>query len=205
MKQVKPSNIYQFKITLEVVKPSVWRRIQVPDTYSFWDLHVAFQDAMGWMDCHLHQFQITNPKTDEKVLIGIPDDDYDWSRATLPGWEIAIADYFTLDNRSASYEYDFGDDWQHRIRLEAIKQANPELEYPHCVAGAQACPPEDVGGAWGYEEFLKVIRDPTDARYQEMLEWVGRAFDPDDFDPEGVWFDDPLARWNFAIGDNDAA
>ena len=79
-----------------------------------------------------------------------------------------------------------------------------ELEYPHCVAGAQACPPEDVGGVWGYEVFLKVIRDPTDARYQEMLEWVGDTFDPDDFSPEEIWFADPKERWQFAIGDSDA-
>lgn len=204
MNQTKIAKIYQFKITLAGVKPSVWRRIQVPGDYSFWDLHVAIQDAMGWLDSHLHQFQIAIPITGENVLIGIPDDDFDWSRAKLPGWETAIADYFTLDNRSASYEYDFGDDWQHRIRLEAIKQVKSELEYPHCVAGAQACPPEDVGGVWGYKEFLKVIRDPTDARYQEMLEWVGGAFDPDDFSPEEVWFDDPKERWQFAIGDSDA-
>ena len=204
MKQEKPSMIYQFKITIAGVKPIVRRRILVPDTYSFWDLHVAIQDAMGWSDSHLHQFEIVNPKTHENVLIGIPDDDYDWSRATLAGWKCSIADYFTMDNRAASYEYDFGDDWQHRIRLEAIKQAKSELEYPQCVAGAQSCPPEDVGGIWGYEDFLKVIRDPTDARCQELLEWVGGAFDPDDFNPEEVWFDNPKERWQFAIGDSDA-
>lgn len=199
MNQTQPAKIYQFKITLMGVKPSVWRRIQVPGTYSFWDLHVAIQDAMGWSDSHLHQFEIANPKTQENVLIGIPDDDFDWSRATLPGWETAIADYFTLDNRVASYEYDFGDDWQHRIRLEAIKQADSELDYPRCVAGAQSCPPEDIGGVWGYQDFVKIMRDPTDAQYQDFLEWVGGAFNPDYFDPEDVWFDDPEERWKFAF------
>ncbi|MDF1513094.1 MAG: plasmid pRiA4b ORF-3 family protein [Anaerolineae bacterium] len=199
MNQTQPAKIYQFKITLKGVKPSVWRRIQVPDTYSFWDLHVAIQDAMGWSDSHLHQFEIANPKTQENVLIGITDDDFDWSRATLRGWEAAITDYFTLDNRVAGYEYDFGDGWQHRIRLEAIKQADSELDYPRCVAGAQACPPEDIGGVWGYQDFVKIIRDPNDAQYQDFLEWVGGAFDPDYFDPEDVWFDNPEERWKFAF------
>jgi len=109
---------------------------------------------MGWEDYHLHQFKITHPKTHEKVLIGIPDDDFDWSRATLPGWKTSIADYFTIENRSATYEYDFGDGWQHRVRLERIEQARPGFDYPHCVAGARACPPENVGGTWGFENAL---------------------------------------------------
>lgn len=58
----KPTMIYQFKITLAGVKPPIWRRIQVPESYTFWDLHVAIQDAMGWLDCHLHQFEVINPK-----------------------------------------------------------------------------------------------------------------------------------------------
>ena len=114
----KTLNIFQFKVTLAGVKPAIWRRIQVPEDYSFWDLHVAIQDAMGWEDCHLHEFKMVNSKNQEELRIGIPDDDFDWSRATLPGWEIPIADYFTMDNRSATYVYDFGDGWRHRIRLE---------------------------------------------------------------------------------------
>ena len=157
---------------------------------------------MGWLDYHLHQFQIINPKTDENDLIGIPDDNFEWSRAILPGWECAIADYFTMDNRSASYEYDFGDSWHHRIHLESIKQARSDIGYPQCVAGAQACPPEDVGGIWGYTEFLKTMRDPADVRYEHMLEWAGGVFDPDNFNPAEVQFDDPRVRWNFAFGED---
>ena len=204
MEETSPK-FYQFKITLEGVKPAIWRRIQVPETYSFWDLHVAIQDAMGWQDYHLHEFEIAHPKTGKNAPIGIPDDETEWSRATLPGWELAIADYFTMDHREASYNYDFGDDWQHRIYLEAIEQADSDLEYPRCVAGARACPPEDVGGTWGYEEFLRVIKDPTHERHQRMMEWVGGSFEPDEFDPEEVWFDDPQERWRFALGDEGAA
>lgn len=81
----KFSNVYQFKITLENIKPLIWRRIQVPENYSFWDLHVAIQDAMGWLDCHLHQFYVNNPNTGEPMLIGIPDDEYSDDIPTLAG------------------------------------------------------------------------------------------------------------------------
>ena len=205
MKLAKSSKIYQFKITLEEVKPDIWRRIQVPEDYSFWDLHVAIQDAMGWQDYHLHEFKIDNPKSGENLPIGIPDDEPEWSRATLPGWEIAITDYFTMDNRDASYDYDFGDGWKHRVRLETIEQAQPGFEYPRCASGARACPPEDVGGPWGYKRFIQVINEPDHDDHERMLEWVGGTFDPDYFDSEEVWFDDPKERWKLAIGDEGAA
>jgi hypothetical protein len=201
----KTLNIFQFKVTLAGVKPAIWRRIQVPEDYSFWDLHVAIQDAMGWEDCHLHEFKMVNSKNQEELRIGIPDDDFDWSRATLPGWEIPIADYFTMDNRSATYVYDFGDGWRHRIRLERIEQAQPGFEYPGCVAGARACPPEDVGGTWGYEALIRAIKDPNHNDHERMLEWMGRSFDPEHFNPEEVQFNDPKERWQSAFGDEGAA
>jgi pRiA4b ORF-3-like protein len=201
----KTPKIYQFKVTLAEVKPAIWRRIQVPEKYNFWDLHVAIQDAMGWEDHHLHEFKIVNPKNQEEVHIGIPDDDFDWSRATLPGWKIPVADYFTMENRSATYDYDFGDGWQHRVRLEEIEQAQPGFDYPRCLAGARACPPEDVGGTWGYEDFVHTINDPNHNDHERMLEWIGGSFDPEHFNPEEVQFDDPKKRWQFAIGGEDAA
>jgi len=106
-------NIYQFKITLKGIKPPIWRRIQVPETYTFWDLHVAIQDSMGWSDYHLHQFEILDPSIGKKVLIGIPDDENDWLIKTLPDWKQKISRYFSMENSKANYEYDFGDGWEH--------------------------------------------------------------------------------------------
>jgi len=110
--------VYQFKITLKDIKPPVWRRIQVPASYSFWDLHVAIQDAMGWTDSHLHEFRIANPKTRRKVNIGIPDEDS--GSKVSPGWKKNIAAFFTPENSKAEYTYDFGDNWRHEVDLEAI-------------------------------------------------------------------------------------
>ncbi len=193
---------FQFKVTLEGVVPVVWRQIQVPESYSFWDLHVAIQDSMGWQDYHLHLFQLVNPTTGQTESIGIPDDEgFEDDPGTLRGWEFAIAHYFTQPGTSARYEYDFGDDWQHEVVFEDILPRVPGTRYPRCLAGAQACPPEDCGGVHGYEEYLKAIRDPSHEEHETMLEWRGGDYYPNAFSPEAVHFDDPQERWRRAFGD----
>ena len=104
----KSLNIYQFKITLKEIKPKIWRRIQVTENYTFWDLHVAIQDAMGWQDCHLHQFEIINPKTGERELIGIPEEEGFNDTDTVSEKKAKIAKYFLSIKDKANYEYDFG-------------------------------------------------------------------------------------------------
>ena len=190
----KFQNIYQFKITLEDIKPAIWRRIQVPEVYSFWDLHIAIQDAMGWLDYHLHQFKIFNPKTGKKDLIGIPIDD-EWDDiSVLPGWKTLISSYFSSSNKKATYEYDFGDSWEHKISFEKILPLNSAVKYPNCIAGERSCPPEDCGGVWGYESLLEIMNDPAHEEYAERMEWVGDNFDPENFNPDSVKFDDPKQR-----------
>ena len=102
----EPTRVYQFKLLLLAVAPPIWRRIQVPETYSFWDLHVALQDAMGWLDYHLHLFRVTKPVTGEVVQIGIPDDDaFEGDEPIVPGWEVPIAHYFPRPGAVARYDY----------------------------------------------------------------------------------------------------
>lgn len=127
--KTKPSSVYQFKITLEEIKPIIWRRIQVPQRYNFWDLHVAIQDSMGWQDYHLHQFEMVNPKTGEKVHITIQDDDNEdlYDSPVIPDEEAKISSYFTLENKTAKYEYDFGDGWEHKLFLRKSYQQNQVL------------------------------------------------------------------------------
>jgi hypothetical protein len=187
----KFSDVYQFKVTLLGVRPPIWRRIQVPESYTFWDLHVAIQDAMGWEDYHLHEFEIASLQPGSRVNIGIPEGGYDGD--ILPGKTQKIADYFSLENQSAHYTYDFGDNWEHEIKLEKILPRE-DKKYPICIDGKRACPPEDCGGVWGYEEFLEIIKDPDHEEYEEMLDWVGGEFDPEHFDTKEVVFDDPGKR-----------
>jgi hypothetical protein len=191
--------IYQFKITLKDIEPPIWRRIHVPETYTFWDLHVAIQDVMGWLDYHLHEFEIIHPATGMKVNIGIPDEDFDLDTEILPGWKQKIADYFSIENPKAKYTYDFGDNWRHEIKLEKMLPRENGVKYPLCIDGKRACPPEDCGGTWGYENFLKIIMDPRHERYEEMLEWVGGEFDPEHFDAREVHFDNPKKRLKLVL------
>lgn len=193
--------VYQFKISLNGISPLIWRRIQVPQKYNFWDLHVAVQDSMGWLDCHLHLFRIRNPETGEAEEIGIPDDDpFDDDRPCLPGWEAPLDVYFKAPGTRADYEYDFGDGWEHELILEDVVSRIPKQKYPICVAGERACPPEDCGGIWGYEELLRTIRDPSDEEYESTMQWLGGNYDPEAFDPKKVRFDDPRKRWQIAFG-----
>jgi Plasmid pRiA4b ORF-3-like protein len=194
------AQVYQFKLVLVGVEPPVWRRIQVPETYSFWDLHVALQDAMGWLDYHLHVFRMARPGTGEVEQIGIPDDDpFEGEKPTLPGGEIFISRYFPRTGTSAQYEYDFGAGWEHDLTLEAILPRQAGQKYPVCVGGARACPPEDCGGVHGYEDLLTTTQDPAHEEYERILEWLGGRFDPDKFDPKRVKFDNPARRYKLAF------
>lgn len=189
------NQVYQFKITLKDIKPPIWRRIQVPETYSFWDLHVAIQDAMGWLDYHLHDFEMFHPTTGEKVKIGMPsDDDELYELEIIPEQKQKIADWFFVEDKAVDYSYDFGDNWEHKIKLEKILPRDKNIQYPICITGKRACPPEDCGGPPGYEYFLDAIQDPTHEEHESMLRWVGGEFDSEHFDKNEVVFDDPDER-----------
>jgi len=188
------NRVYQFHISLDVIKPVIWRRIQVPENYSFWDLHVAIQDAMGWEDYHLHQFDIINPKTGKLAYIGLPDDEFfDENRPILAGWETNMSDYFIKPQTTGRYEYDFGDGWAHKIELEEILSLGSDIKYPHCIDGRRACPPEDCGGFPGYERLLEIIKDPKNEEFESMMAWLGGGYDPEKFSPK-VRFSNPKTR-----------
>lgn len=171
----------------------------MPETYSFWDLHVAIQDAMGWEDYHLHEFEMLNPETGESDRIGIPAGELYPDLQWLASWEIPIADYFGTETPISLYTYDFGDSWQHSVVLEEILPRATNVDYPRCLAGERACPPEDCGGPYGYYQFLEALQDPRHPEHESMLAWAGGAFDPEQFDANEVSFDDPDLRWTRAF------
>ncbi len=160
--------VYQFKVSLLEITPPIWRTIQVPETYSFWDLHVALQDAMGWLDYHLHLFRMTKPGTGEVAQIGIPDDDpFEGDEPILPGWEVPLAPYFPHAGVMARYDYDFGDGWEHEVTLEAIVPRQKGKKCPLCLGGARACPPEDCGGVshlWQHGVYELPLEYGSDVR-----------------------------------------
>lgn len=169
--------VFQLKATIVGIKPPVWRRVLVKESATLLDLHEVLQGAFGWYDCHLHEFEI------EGVQYGT-DDGEGWGpppkserRARLG----TVAQQATV----IKYVYDFGDNWVHRVIVEKVVRAEPNVTYPRCIGGKRACPPEDCGGVWGYQEFLAAISDPEHPQHESMLEWAGGAFDPEAFDPAG--------------------
>jgi hypothetical protein len=168
------TSIHRLKVTLAGIRPPVWRRVEVPSTITLADLHAVIQGAMGWWNCHLHQWLI------DGVTYGI-DDGEGWGPPPVDERRAKLRDVAPEGARLA-YEYDFGDLWKHRIEVEAIAPAEPGVTYPRCVAGRRACPPEDCGGPWGYGDFLAAIADPEHEEHDSWLTWAGGRFDPGRFD-----------------------
>jgi hypothetical protein len=169
----KPNLLFQFKITLLEIKPPIWRRIQVPDC-TLGDLHELIQAAMGWGNCHMHQFFV------DGVRYGIPDPDLGLKNETKVRLSKIVQK--TGKGYRFRYEYDFGDSWIHDVVFEGSLPNDLGQNYPVCLKGSRACPPEDCGGPWSYEDFLEAIADPEHERHEELLEWLGGKFDPEEFD-----------------------
>jgi hypothetical protein len=187
--------VYQFKIQLLDISPPIWRRIQVPETYNFWGLHVAIQDTMGWWDYHLHVFRLKGKHAHKVRFIGIPDEDrFEDEPEIKASWKVEIENVFYEVGLVFEYEYDFGDGWVHEITHEGILIQESGVKYPRCVDGARACPREDCGGPPGYEHLLEVLSNPNHIEYDEMRMWAGEDYDPERFNPVGVKFENPTIR-----------
>jgi hypothetical protein len=191
----------QFLVVLIGTDPLVWRRILVPVEATFWDLHVAIQDAMGWRDEHLHEFTFRVERTGRYQRIGIPDPDF--GRKVIAGWTRRIGDLLDPQCDPLRYLYDFGDGWCHTVECEDVCVIEGDRPLPVCLAGAGACPPENAGGVHGYAELLRVRDAPGDSERDEFFGWLKEDWDEHAFDPAAVTFDDPEARWERAFGDDD--
>ncbi|HEY8111543.1 MAG TPA: plasmid pRiA4b ORF-3 family protein [Actinomycetes bacterium] len=186
------TRIFQLKVQLREVRPPVWRRVLVPGEMTLAELHEVVQVVMGWTDSHLHEFETG------RACYGVPDPDCgldevaDESRVRLS----RVAG----EGSRLRYAYDFGDGWQHDLIVEKVLRRRPGARYPCCVAGRRACPPEDVGGPWGYQDFLVAVGDPGHDEHEQWVEWAGGRFDPAEFDLAAVdealgafaWADSPL-------------
>lgn len=176
-----PNEIYQLKITLRDVRPPIWRRILVTEATTLYQLHWIVQIAMGWTNSHLHQFIIDDEYYSQKDF-----ELDDWGHEVKNENRVRLTALSLAPKRKFTYEYDFGDGWEHEILVEKVVAPEAEVRYPRCVAGKRACPPEDCGGTWGYERFLEIIKDEDDPEHEEMQEWAGGSFDPEAFNLEEV-------------------
>jgi hypothetical protein len=171
--------LFQFKITLLDIKPAIWRRILVPDC-TLDVLHEYIQAAFGWWNYHLHQFEI------DGVRYGPPEPaDMNLELESEDETKAVLSDLLPKSKKKARwvYEYDFGDGWRHEIVFEGHPPQEKGQKYPVCVEGGRACPPEDVGGPWGYADYLTALADPEHEQHDELREWRG-PFDPEAFDPK---------------------
>jgi hypothetical protein len=169
--------LYQLKISLENTK--VWRRVEVPASMKLANFHQVIQRAMGWESCHLYQFTVGDKRY-------APDDEFMEDLVDEDDSKITIGQ-LALKHQKFRYWYDFGDDWWHTITIEKHLTAEPDIDYPRCTAGKEACPPEDCGGPWGYKGLLQALADPKHPEHQDMMEWLGldnpSDFNPHTFDP----------------------
>ena len=186
MAMASDSTIFQFNVSLMDITPMIWRRIQVPSSYNFRELHFAIQCAMGWQsvdyDYHMHSFEIIHPRTSKNHSISIP----------FPGDKVKnenktlIADYFSMSNKGGNYMYDYGAGWIHELFLEEILPAEADTSYPKCLAGARACPPED-SGVTGYYWICEAIADPNHPDRNDKIEWLEGLgytdYNPEEFNP----------------------
>ncbi|MGP1375190.1 MAG: plasmid pRiA4b ORF-3 family protein [Almyronema sp.] len=168
------AQIYQLVVTLIDSDPAIWRRCQVRADSSLAQLHVIVQAVMGWQNLHPHEFKIDGDR------YGLLDPELD--RSLKDEQQVYLGELIPQAQTQFTYFYDFGDGWLHRIWVEAILPLAPQQSYPCCLDGALACPPENSGGIWGYEELLERLNDPEDPDYLALWDWVGSDFDPDRFD-----------------------
>ena len=167
-------SIYQLKVSLKGSMPPIWRRLHMVSSDSLDDLHVALQVAMGWADAHLHEFVQGQEHYGAIEEYTHPD--------ILDEMDYRLQQVLKKEKDTLHYVYDFGDSWEHEILLEKILPFVPGTNLPVCVEGSRACPPEDIGGLYGYDMFLETIADPSHPEHDEMLEWVGGDFDAEHFD-----------------------
>lgn len=169
--------IARLKITLDDVTPAVMRRIEVPLAIRLDRLHAVLQAALGWTNNHLWEIRARDTGWGPRDPYGgFGDGPLDASKAML----LSVVE--DMGVKTLKYLYDFGDGWKHTVKIERIIDAEPGALYPRLVDATGRCPPEDIGGARGYAEFLEVIADPDHERHDEMTEYYDAEFDPQAID-----------------------
>ena len=175
----QPDDIFQLRVSLISIEPSIWRRLLVPQDLTLPRLHAVLQVVMGWTNSHLHQFKIGD------LIFAEPHDDSEPS--PIDYRSVTLNQIAPRRGSTCIYEYDFGDSWDHLIEVEdELPAKTVRSPLPRCLGGERACPPEDCGGPYGYADFLEAVEDPKHPEHDSYLEWAGQAFDSERFDVDSV-------------------
>ncbi len=183
---VAETAVHTIKVTLDDSRPPIWRRLQVPSNTTLQQLHHLIQTAFGWENYHMWAFEAGRER------YGLADRGLGIRSAASK----RLGEVAPIVGSRLGYTYDFGDNWEHDILVEAVGDAEPGIAYPRCLTGRRACPPEDCGGMWGYDDLIEILADPGHEEHEERLEWLGMD-SADQFDPAA--FD--LAEVNRALSD----
>lgn len=170
----------RLRITLLDLDPAPWREIEVPLSMTFKGLHDTIQAAFLWFNCHLWEFDVTDRR------YGLPLDDglgfekvYNANTARLTKLrDSGITEFL--------YTYDMGDNWEHQVEVLELFDMPTGARLPVFIDGKWRTPPEDVGGAPGFEMFLEAMADPNHEEHENLIDWYGQPFDPNDIEPEIV-------------------
>jgi hypothetical protein len=187
-----PKNVYIFRIALNGIKPPIWRKFQAPGDLTLEEFHDCIQNIMGWFECHLHSFIIRGEEY--QCLDGMEKRDfYMFGHPILDESEYTLDSLELTEKQKIKYIYDFGDGWEHTITVSKIisiedKTTTEDAITVRCLDGKRACPPEDCGGIWGYEELLLTLAKPEserDEEEQERLDYYDVS-DPEEFDIDEI-------------------
>jgi DNA invertase Pin-like site-specific DNA recombinase len=172
---ITASFIYQLKIMLRGIRPPIWRRVQVNGDITLENLHWVIQSSMGWTNSHLHSFNF------QGIELGVSMPNLNFSKMNSQDEQsLKLSHFVSGEGGTFYYLYDFGDSWEHQVLVEKLIPVELELSCPVCVQAKRACPPEDCGGVGGYQNFLEAINNVEHPQHQEMLDWVGGFFDPEE-------------------------
>lgn len=173
----KASTVLQLKIELEDSEPLIWRRFLVREDVLLIELHNTIQTVMGWWDSHLHRFEI-----EDKGYWNGGENEFEDDVQDLDVETSLLCDALKPSTKSFRYDYDFGDNWRHTVTIEkrlALEDVVGAI--PQCLAGANACPPEDVGNFPGFDKFKKAMENPGTKAFLEHGQWYGSNFQAESF------------------------
>jgi hypothetical protein len=176
---VHEPNAVQIRVALVGIEPPIWRCLVVPIGLYLGQLHRVIQAALGWLDCHLHEFRIGGLSYRDAEVC---EPEFEGDARSFDEAAVRLLDFDRREHFRFHYVYDFGDDWEHVIEFERLLALEPKPRTASCVEGARARPPKDVGGVSGYADFRDIIADPENPGHRDTKRWAGGHFDPEWFD-----------------------